>query len=143
MRFAGSSRSLSRSDLDAPSLAVRLRWRVHVDDRESVMNKLIWPVALVCVMAQPSLAGDREDVLGIWKLVAYQIEVQATGEKQPVMGENPTGYVTFLPEGRVFFVLTGEGRKPAKTAEERAQLLNTLVAYTGRYRIESGKWITK
>ena len=41
------------------------------------------------------------------------------------------------------FILTGEGRKPAKTAEERAALLGTLVAYTGMYRIEGDRWITK
>ena len=49
----------------------------------------------------------------------------------------------FTPEGRVAFVLTGEGRKAAKTTEDRAELLNTLVAYTGMYRVEGDKWITK
>ena len=41
------------------------------------------------------------------------------------------------------FVLTGEGRKAAKTVQDRAELLNSLVAYTGMYRVEGGKWITK
>lgn len=41
----------------------------------------------------------------LWKLAAYQIEVQAIGEKMPVMGENPTGYVNFSSDGRVFFIL--------------------------------------
>jgi len=59
------------------------------------------------------------------------------------MGQNPIGYVIFAPEGRVWFVLTGEGRKPAKTTEDRAELLNTLVAYTGMYRVEGDKWITR
>ena len=59
------------------------------------------------------------------------------------MGNNPTGYVIFIPEGRVWFVLTGEGRRPAKTVQERAELLDSLVAYTGTYRIEGEKWITK
>jgi hypothetical protein len=43
----------------------------------------------------------------------------------------------------VWFILTGEGRKPAKTVEERAELLGSLVAYTGTYRLEGDKWITK
>ncbi|HEU0264595.1 MAG TPA: lipocalin-like domain-containing protein, partial [Geobacterales bacterium] len=46
-------------------------------------------------------------------------------------------------EGRVFFVFTGEGRKAGKTDKERADLLSTMVAYTGEYRIEGDKWITK
>ncbi len=41
------------------------------------------------------------------------------------------------------FLLTGEGRKPATTVEERAELLNSLIAYTGTYRIEGDRWITK
>ena len=59
------------------------------------------------------------------------------------MGQKPTGYATFTPEGRVFFVLTGEGRKAAKTIQDRAELLGSLVAYTGVYRLEGDKWITK
>lgn len=58
------------------------------------------------------------------------------------MGEKPTGYASFLPEGRVFFVLTGEARKPAKTDQEKAELLGTLVAYTGTYSLEGDKWTT-
>ena len=109
------------------------------------MFKLRWlaVLVLVLILAQPGLADENAKVQGIWKLVTYEVEVQATGQKEPVMGEHPTGYVIFTPEGRVWFVLTGEGRKPAKTAEERAELLNTLVAYTGTYRVEEDKWITK
>jgi hypothetical protein len=108
------------------------------------MLKLKWLVVLVLflVAVQPSFADDRAKIIGIWKLVAYEVEIQATGQKEPVMGQNPTGYVIFAPEGRVFFVLTGEGRKAAKTIQDRAELLNSLVAYTGMYRLEGDKWIT-
>jgi hypothetical protein len=95
-----------------------------------------------CLVAQPALAADRDKIVGTWKLVSYEVEVQATGQKIPVMGNHPTGYVTFNPEGRVFFVLTGEARKPAKTDQERAELLNTLVAYSGTYTVEGDKWTT-
>ncbi|MGO9566602.1 MAG: lipocalin-like domain-containing protein [Desulfomonilaceae bacterium] len=100
---------------------------------------LIWFVFLV----QPSFAEDPSKLVGIWKLLAYEVEVQATGQKGPVMGQNPTGYIIFTPDGRVMSVLTGEGRKAAKTIEDRAELLNTLVSYTGMYRVEGDKWITK
>ena len=99
---------------------------------------------LVCFfgVVQPCLADEGARVHGVWKLVSYEVEIQATGEKEPVMGRAPTGYVIFTPEGRVMFVLTGEGRKPGKTPQERADLLSTLVAYTGKYRIEGDRWIT-
>ena len=97
---------------------------------------------VACLIAQTSFADDRDKVVGTWKLVSYEIEVQATGQKRPVMGEKPTGYANFTPEGRVFFVLTGEARKAAKTDQERAELLNTLVAYSGTYTVEGDKWST-
>ena len=108
------------------------------------MLKLTSFLVSLCLMAaaRPSVADDAARVHGVWKLVSYDVEVQATGEKAPVMGRHPTGFVIFTPEGRALFILTGEGRKPAKTVQERADLLSTLVAYTGTYRIEGDKWIT-
>jgi hypothetical protein len=84
-------------------------------------------------------------VVGTWKLVSYVIEVQENGTIMKVMGETPSGYVAFLPTGRVFFMLTAEGREhdPEHSAEGHALLLDTMVAYTGRYRLEGDKWITQ
>ena len=112
------------------------------------MSKWKWLAVLgACVVlvmtVPPTFAAEGPAVHGVWKLVAYEVEFQATGQKEPVMGERPTGYVVFIPEGRVWFVLTGEGRKPAKTVQERADLLSTLIAYTGTYRVEGDRWITK
>jgi hypothetical protein len=59
------------------------------------------------------------------------------------MGQNPTGYAAFNTDGRVFLLITGDARKPAKTAEERAELFTTLIAYTGTYRVEADKWTTR
>src|SRR5258708_34899421 len=99
---------------------------------------------MACLVAQPSFgADDSAKVLGTWKLVSQEVEVQATGQKEPAMGEKPTGYALFTPDGRVFFILTGEARKPAKTDQERADLLSRLVAYTGAYRVAGDKWPTK
>ncbi|MEI9914705.1 MAG: lipocalin-like domain-containing protein [Methylovirgula sp.] len=106
------------------------------------MYRFLGFIFALCVVAQPSLAGDRSALLGTWNLISYEVEVRATGQKIPVMGEHPTGYVAFLPEGRVFFIFTGEARKPAKTDKERAELLDTLIAYSGTYDIQGDKWIT-
>ena len=96
---------------------------------------------------RPNLASggesDSAKVLGIWKLVSLEIEVQGTGQLEPPMGDNPTGYAAFTQEGRAFFILTGDLHEPATNDEQRAGLLNTLVAYTGTYRVEGDKWITK
>jgi Lipocalin-like domain len=57
-----------------------------------------------------------------------------------MMGQHPTGYAAFLPDGHIFFILTAEARKPAKTDKERTDLLSTVVAYTGTYTVEGATW---
>ena len=105
--------------------------------------KLLIVQVLFVIAVQHAFAADATSVQGLWKLVSYEVESQTTGKKDMVMGQNPTGYVIFTPEGRVFFTFTGDGRKPGKTDKEKADLLGTLIAYTGTYRIEGDKWITK
>jgi hypothetical protein len=108
------------------------------------MSRSRWfVVVMLCLTAgRPSFADDRAQLHGVWKLVSYDVEVQSTGERFPPMGKNPTGYVIFTPEARVWFVLTGEGRTPATTTAQKAELLDSLIAYTGRYRVEADQWIT-
>jgi hypothetical protein len=55
-------------------------------------------LAVACLVAPPGFANDGDKILGIWKLVSYEVEVQAIGQIGPVMGEKPTGYAAFLPE---------------------------------------------
>ena len=106
------------------------------------LARLSW--LLLLILAQhKSLADDSTRLEGVWRLLSYAIEDQASGHKEPIMGEKPTGYAIFTREGRAMFVVTGDGRKPPTDDKSRRALLNTLVAYTGRYRVEGDKWITK
>jgi hypothetical protein len=82
-------------------------------------------------------------VLGVWGLVSYTVEVQETGETFAPMGAHPLGYVIFTAEGRLSFTLSAQGRQPASTAQEQADLLNSMIAYTGSYRLEGDRWITQ
>jgi hypothetical protein len=87
--------------------------------------------------------GDAAAITGTWRLVSYEVEVRASGRRFPAMGAHPTGYTIFSPEGRVWFMLTGDGRVPGDSDAEMARLLETLIAYTGRYRIEGDDWVTE
>jgi hypothetical protein len=60
------------------------------------MSRSIVFVFVACLIAQASFAGDRDNVVGTWKLVSYEIEVQATGQRSPAIGEKPIGYATSL-----------------------------------------------
>jgi len=82
-------------------------------------------------------------IVGTWKLVSVAYEDQATGERTPVYGEHPKGIQIATPEGRWLALMTAEGRGVPNTDSERAQALKTMIAYTGRYRVEGGNVITK
>ncbi|MCF5432034.1 hypothetical protein GIV94_11305 [Pseudomonas syringae] len=84
----------------------------------------------------------RKSIQGVWKLVSYIVEVKNSGEQMTPMGKNPTGSTIFTKEGRTWFMLTADGRKPAENEAQRGELLDTLIAYAGKYRIEGNKWIT-
>ncbi|CAK7191911.1 hypothetical protein COMNV_00091 [Commensalibacter sp. Nvir] len=86
--------------------------------------------------------GLAEEIVGTWQLVSYQVELQATGEFIDAMGDYPRGRVIFTADGWVAFNLEGTGREPAHSDEDRAHLMETLVAYIGRYRIEGNQWVT-
>ena len=92
---------------------------------------------------QPAQAITSPTVHGAWQLLSYDVEQQSNGSSFAPMGANPTGYVIFTPEGRLSFMLSAEGRRPGNNAEERSSLLSSMIAYTGNYRLEGDRWITK
>ena len=108
------------------------------------MTRFKWlalaPVLLV--LTAVSFAADRNVLVGSWRLASFEREYQATGDREYPMGNAPTGYIIFLTEGRMAVVITGDGRKPPTTDQDRAGLFNSLVAYTGAYRVDGDKWIT-
>jgi Lipocalin-like domain len=89
------------------------------------------------------LADDKERIVGTWKLVSVLYEDAQTKERWPVLGQHPKGYQIATPEGRWLALVTAEGRKPPATDAERAQALRTMISYTGRYRLEDGRVITR
>ena len=85
----------------------------------------------------------RRKIVGTWRLVSVHYEDQASGERAPVYGAHPKGLQIATPEGRWLALMTAEGRGVPATDGERANALKTMIAYTGRYRVEGGNVITK
>lgn len=75
----------------------------------------------------------------------FEAEIQETGELKPFFenSPNPTGYLILTPEGRMMAIVTGEGRKVPQTLEDRSAAWLTMLAYSGMYRFEGDKFITK
>jgi hypothetical protein len=85
----------------------------------------------------------RKRIVGMWTLVSVVYEDQATKERAPVLGERPRGRQIATADGRWLALVTAEGRPVPKTDEQRAQALRTMISYSGRYRVENGRVITK
>ena len=101
----------------------------------------------ICSLAIISTRADddelRQKIVGSWKLISVVYENQETKARTPVLGEHPRGRQIATADGIWLALVTAEGRPVPKTEEERAQALRTMIAYTGRYRIEGGKVMTK
>jgi lipocalin-like protein len=101
-------------------------------------------VLAVLFVPSPATPVDVEkQLLGVWKLESFYTELQATGEKKMLYGEKPNGYVIFTPEKRMIGIITAEGRKKPETDEDRVAAFLSMISYSGIYRIEGDKWITK
>lgn len=110
------------------------------------MNTFKSALAAIALMlfAQIASAEDTARVVGVWKLLSFEADYQDGRPRTPWHGGlSPSGYIIFTKEGRMMSVIEGVGRKPAKTDEERGALLRSMFAYTGIYRLEGDKWVTK
>ena len=105
--------------------------------------KTIWLFFGLAALALPGHATERPALVGVWKLLSYQTEFQDGSPQRAMFGEHPTGYIIFTSEGRLMAVIEAEGRKAPSTDTERAALLRTLIAYSGKYRVEGNQWITR
>jgi hypothetical protein len=100
---------------------------------------LILTGALLAV--QPAFADDGSRLIGVWKLLSFRSEFQDGSPTRAMLGEHPSGYIIVTKEGRMMSVIEGENRKAPATDADRASLFNTLIAYSGKYRIDGNKWI--
>jgi len=99
--------------------------------------------AALLLLNASAYAADKDRIVGTWKLVSVMYEDAQTKEKTSVLGEHPRGYQIATPEGRWLALVTADGRPVPKTDEDRAKALRSMIAYSGRYRVEGDKVITK
>ena len=87
---------------------------------------------------------ERDSKLhGCWRLVSFDTELQDSKERSQPWGADPNGYLIFGSDGRMMALITAKAREPGNTDEKLAALFRTMMAYTGRYRIEGDRFIIK
>ena len=89
------------------------------------------------------MAGEQDKIVGVWKLISVMYEDQETKAQTAVLGDNPRGYQIATRDGRWLALATPSGRVVPLTDEQRAHAFRTMIAYSGRYRIEGNKITTK
>ena len=100
------------------------------------MLRLIGALVLVLSIASPSLG--QQSLVGTYKIISRDVQVSGTAT-QP-LGSAPRGYFVLTPTRYVAFN-TGDNRKFGTSAAEKAALLDTLVGWSGTYRIEGSRII--
>ena len=91
-------------------------------------------------MEEPPVTEEGNALAGNWRLVSSQAIVD--GDAHDLFGSNPKGYLILTPQGRLCAITTAAHRNPGEGDSERAALHRSMMAYTGKYRVEGGDFIT-
>src|SRR5215472_6272020 len=96
---------------------------------------------LILAISGPMLAVQADSLIGTWKLVSWQVIIE-NEPPQNVFGSHPKGFLILTREGRSIVVTTAENRQAGMGDAERAALHKSMLAYSGKYRIEGNDFIT-
>ena len=84
---------------------------------------------------------ERDPLIGSWKLESWQV-IAEDGTPHDLFGASPKGYLVLTPEGRSIVLTTASGRKGGMDDAIRVALHKSMLAYSGRYRVEKNDFIT-
>jgi hypothetical protein len=90
-----------------------------------------------------TVAGDTTRLVGAWKLVSMQFEFSDTGERVDMFGPHPLGRLVLTEGGQMVAVITPGGRARPKADADYAALFRDLCCYSGHYRIEGDRFVTR
>src|SRR4051812_39985505 len=82
-------------------------------------------------------------MVGSWRLLWYRALFCDTQEEIEPFGPNPPGFMVLGADGRVMFLFMSKERALPQGDADKARLLDSLTAYTGRMRVDGpGRIIT-
>ena len=97
--------------------------------------------AIFLILSMPVFGAESESLTGTWKLVSWQVVVDKE-QTQNVFGTHPKGFLIVTREGRIMVLTVAETRQAGMGDAERAALHKSMLAYSGKYRIEGQDLIT-
>src|SRR5262245_15092591 len=100
-------------------------------------------LALTYLIASGSVfADDRAPYVGTWKVISLITKFEA-GDTVEFFGPNPKGRLVLTSDNYWSIILTRANRSQAKTVEEKAALLDSMLAYSGKYTIDGDRITTR
>ena len=100
-------------------------------------------LALTYLIASGSVfADDRAPHVGTWKVISLITKFEA-GDTVEFFGPNPKGRLVLTSDNYWSIILTRANRSQAKTVEEKAALLDSMLAYSGKYTIDGDRITTR
>jgi hypothetical protein len=107
------------------------------------------PPVFVSVLSVSSFTANaqcNESVVGTWKLLSVTARTDKGDVDMVVLGQSPSGLLTYTADGRMMAIISDDGRKPlsiadrvSAPADERARAYSTFMAYAGRYTFSCDK----
>src|SRR5215471_14676654 len=109
------------------------------------MRNISLMLALIALgaVSTSTRAQDKSNLVGVWRLLKYEVECKDHSPSEQIFGDHPSGYLIFTPEGRMMTVAEAMGRKRGSTDADFAALYRSTFAYTGTYRVDGNTWTTK
>jgi len=85
----------------------------------------------------------KDRLIGTWTLVSAEREEIPSGAKTAFLGENPSGFLHYTPDGRMLALITRGSRKaPAGKVADPAEaeaLIRSMIAYGGTYTCDGSE----
>ena len=108
------------------------------------MKRIIMAAAALFALlasAEPAPAQELASaIVGSWKLTSFARKELATGNTIRPFGERPAGHLIYTKDGTGAYVIAAEKRPSPginPSEAERLELYRTIVAASGRYRVEA------
>ena len=107
------------------------------------IGRICFAALLIVTVAYGSRLQAADSVVGSWRLTSWaEVETESKTVRTP-FGENPTGVLTYTPDGRMSLLIIDPKRKPPAgpkaTDAEAVELYRTMIAYSGAYSLEGNK----
>jgi hypothetical protein len=112
-------------------------------------RRMMFAVTILAIQvlgaSSPTVADEKDKLIGTWTLSSAVGEDLSTGQKTNIYKGIPVGFITYGTDGRVMTIVVDSVRKkPAAnvaTAVEAEALFRSMAAYAGTYTIKGNQVI--